>query len=369
MAQDLTKREGLPLFKIIGQTEQAVLQRQCGTCSFINERQLCSIHAAEGYDAKPVACQQFPFIYYQTPRGLEVFLDHSCPEVIQNKGELVKEEEIQDRVSGEHVLKITLPIPLTSNITLDWESYLALEDVFLKILEQPLSCEEKILYLNRIVIELSKQLSPHPNERETRTALQTGIAVDLKLVLPNLGKESAHSSKRNLYLAILIQLVESAYSGEVGPGRMGMLGLLKRILRQWKRAGQNRFHVFDFEVFYPDIHRIGFQGEGESYKEILDRYLFHLVKRLVGTGNIPINKRVAIMATNFALVKWFSCAYAASRKRPIVTQEEIVFAIKVVEKFLSNGLFNKMSKEKNFLSNYINFLYENPSLPTTMLSG
>jgi hypothetical protein len=68
-------------------------------------------------------------------------------------------------------------------------------------------------------------------------------------------------------------------------------------------------------------------------------------------------------------VKWFSCAYAASRKRPIVTQEEIVFAIKVVEKFLSNGLFNKMSKEKNFLSNYINFLYENPSLPTTMLSG
>lgn len=369
IAQDLTKREGLPLFKIIGQTEQAVLQRQRGTCSFINERQLCSIHAVEGYDAKPVACQQFPFIYYQTPRGLEVFLDHTCPEVIQNKGELVRVEEIQARVSGEHILKITLPIPLTSNISLDWESYLALEDVFLKILEQPLSYEEKILHLNRIVVELSKQLSPHPNERETKTALQTAIPVDLKLVLPNLGKESAHSSKRNLYLAILIQLVESAYSGEVGPGRMGMIGLLKRILRQWKRAGQNCFHVFNFEVFYPDIQQIGFQSEVKSYKEILDRYLFHLVKRLVGTGKIPINKRVAIIATNFALVKWFSSAYAASRSQPIVTQEEIVFAIKVVEKFLSNGLFNKMSKEKNFLSNYINFLYENPSLPITMLSG
>ena len=231
----------------------------------------------EGYDPKPVACQQFPFIYYQTPRGLEVFLDHSCPEVIQNKGELVKPEEIQDRVSSEHVLKITLPIPLTSSITLDWESYLALEDVFLKILEQPLSYEEKILYLNRIVIELSKQLGPNPDVREIGTALQTGLSVDFKLVLPNLGKESANSSKRNLYLAILIQLVESAYSGEVGPGRMGMLGLLKRILKQWKRVGQIRFHVFDFEVFYPDIRRIGFEGEVESYKEILDRYLFHLV--------------------------------------------------------------------------------------------
>ena len=89
----------------------------------------------------------------------------------------------------------------------------------------------------------------------------------------------------------------------------------------------------------------------------------------MGTGKIPINKRLAIIATNFALVKWFSCAYAASRRRPIVTQEEIVFGIKVVEKFLSNGLFDKMSKEKNFLSNYINFLFDNPSLPTTMLSG
>ena len=53
----------------------------------------------KGYEAKPVACQQYPFIYYKTPRGLEVFLDHSCPEVIQNNGEVVTAEEIQNRIS------------------------------------------------------------------------------------------------------------------------------------------------------------------------------------------------------------------------------------------------------------------------------
>src|SRR5206468_9763707 len=47
MARALEARKHQPLFKIIGQDE--IIQRQNGTCSFINERKLCSIHAVEGY--------------------------------------------------------------------------------------------------------------------------------------------------------------------------------------------------------------------------------------------------------------------------------------------------------------------------------
>ena len=368
IAQEVKTREGEALFKIIGQQEQALIQRQQEICSFIDERKLCSVHAAEGYNAKPMACQQFPFIYYQTPRGLEVFLDHCCPEVIQNRGDLVAAEEIRNRVSSEHIIPITMPIPLTSSINLDWESYLVLEGVFLNALEQPYSHEEKILNLHQFLISLSKQMGPHPNEEKTRAALRTVQSFEFKSAISNLEGKSSNSSKRELYLAILIQLVESAYSAKVGPGRISMLGLLKRIVKQWKSTGRNRFHVFDFEVSYPDIHRVDFQGEMESFKEILDSYLFYLVRRFVSTGKIPLNKRVAIVAANFALVKWFSCAYAVSQGHSTVGQEEIVFAIKVVEKFLSNGLFNKLNKEKNFLSNYVNFLFDNPSLPGTLLS-
>jgi hypothetical protein len=45
------------------------------------------------------------------------------------------------------------------------------------------------------------------------------------------------------------------------------------------------------------------------------------------------------------------------------------FGIKVVEKFLSNRLFNKLEKEKGLLASYVGKLFDNPTLPVTMLSG
>lgn len=368
--QDLGKRKGHGVFKIIGQKDHAVIERQQGVCSFINERKFCSIHALEGYEAKPVACQQFPFIYYHTPRGLEVFLDHSCPEIIQNLGELVSREEVQSRMGfQEHVINISLPIPLTSAINLEWENFLALEKALLNVLQKTYSFEEKIHCLQLIVSETSKKLSSDSSNIATADAIQAALCRDPAPFLTEIATLPSSRSKRDLYLAILIQLVESVYSGEVGVKRLGMFGLLNKIVRQWKRAGQNDFHVFGFHVNYSDINQIAYQVEKEPCKGILDRYLVHLVRRLVGTGKIPIMKRISIIATNFAMVQWFSRAFAASKQRTNVTKEDLVFAIKVVEKFLGNSLFNKIAKERNFLSNYVNFLYDNPQLPRTMLSS
>src|SRR5690349_12190634 len=86
--RDLKTRKNQPLFPIVGQGDRSIIQRQEGTCSFIDHQKLCSIHARESMDAKPLSCQQYPYIYYRTPRGVEVLLDHSCPEVIRNLGDL-----------------------------------------------------------------------------------------------------------------------------------------------------------------------------------------------------------------------------------------------------------------------------------------
>ena len=271
---------------------------------------------------------------------------------------------------NEHIQR-SLDYPFLLPRTLVWigRSYWLLEEVLLKVLAQPLSFEEKILCLHQIALDLSRQLSSHRDSNATRAALQVYDSIDFVTILAKTRSQPSSPSKRDLYIAILIQIVESVYSGEVGDGRFGMLGMLKRILRHWRRAGQNHLHVFGFHVNYTDIDQIAYQVEKEPCKEILDRYLLHLVRRLVGTGKIPIIKRISIIATNFAMVKWFSRAYAASKQRPSVMQEDIVFAIKVVEKFLSNSLFNNMVKERNFFTNYVNFLYENPQLPRTMLSS
>ncbi|MFN8008922.1 MAG: YkgJ family cysteine cluster protein [Terriglobia bacterium] len=368
IAQDLGRKSGQNLFKIIGQNADPIIQRQEGTCSFINERKLCSIHAIEGYRAKPVACQQFPFIYYRTPRGLEVFLDHSCPEVIQNLGELVTPEDVRNRLaSEEHVITVSPPIPLTSSINLDWASFEVLEKGLLEIAQKQNPIEERIHQMHKVILDASSRLGRESGSERAMDAIRWAIQNDPAPFLFEIASQPSPSSKRELYLAILMQLVESVYAKETRAERYGMVTMMKKVLGQWKHTGQIHLHVFGLKFDSGQMEKIPFRGELDEYRDILENYFLHLVRRLVGTGKIPILKRISIVATNYAMAKWFSRAHAVSEGRQAVKREDIVFAVKVVEKFLGNSLFNKINKERNFLSNYINFLYENPQLPRTML--
>ena len=47
-------------------------------CVFQNENGLCSIHAEFGFDAKPLACQQYPLIVLDTESGRRAGIDPSC---------------------------------------------------------------------------------------------------------------------------------------------------------------------------------------------------------------------------------------------------------------------------------------------------
>jgi lysine-N-methylase len=367
----LSQKQGhQSLFRVLGQSDVMLLQRQHGSCSFLDNRMLCSIHATDGFNAKPLVCQQYPNIYFETPRGVEVFLDYSCPEVIRNTGEPVICETVEKTLPQEYVHKITPCLPLNSKTTLDWEGYLRLEKAFSEVLGKPLTYEEKILSLDQLTRELGQKL-------QTQTSAQ-GKDVEEALTQIDAGSPSdscskirqfpSNPSKRDLYLAILVQWVEATFSSEVNGVAMGAGKVLRNILKQWKEIGEHTFSVFKFRLNYKQMRDVNFYIESVALRDPLDRYLEYQIKSLVGTGKIPFTRRLAIIATNFALVKWFSRAYAASNGRSQVSLEDVVFAIKVVEKFLSNRLFNKLNEQSGFLSGYINFLFENPALPSTMLS-
>jgi Fe-S-cluster containining protein len=122
---------------ILGQGDHLLIQRQRGACSFLDSRMLCTIHASEGFEAKPIVCQQYPNIYYETPRGLEVVLDYSCPEVVRNTGDALTPEAVAKTLPREYVQKVGSTFPLNSKTTLDWEGYQRLEQAFLQVLEKP----------------------------------------------------------------------------------------------------------------------------------------------------------------------------------------------------------------------------------------
>lgn len=61
-------------------------QRENGACIFWQDDGRCRIHAEFGLEAKPIACQLFPFSFAPGPEGVAIGLNFACQSVLENKG-------------------------------------------------------------------------------------------------------------------------------------------------------------------------------------------------------------------------------------------------------------------------------------------
>jgi hypothetical protein len=101
-------------------------------CAFHNAGlHRCEIHAADGHDALPLACRQFPRVTVQDPRGVSVTLSHYCPTA---RGLLstyagpvtVVDDAPAFPADGEYVgldARASLPPSLCPDVLMDWESW------------------------------------------------------------------------------------------------------------------------------------------------------------------------------------------------------------------------------------------------------
>lgn len=61
-------------------------QRDDGACVFLQDDGRCRIHAEYGLEAKPIACQLFPFSFAPDDGGVRVGLNFACQSMLENKG-------------------------------------------------------------------------------------------------------------------------------------------------------------------------------------------------------------------------------------------------------------------------------------------
>ena len=176
-------------------------------------------------------------------------------------------------------------------------------------------------------------------------------------------------SKRDLYLAILIQLVEATYSRKLRDDGSASGPMFLRILKQWKGLSTENFEVFRLRVNYAQLKTVTFDDSRPEFREVTGRYLRYLVRSLLNTGRMPILKRLAIVSANYALVDWLARAHAIELGRTRAELGDLVFGIQIVEKFMSNRLFNELSSQGNFLAKVVHAMFDNPSLPSIMLSA
>ncbi|MBL9141840.1 MAG: YkgJ family cysteine cluster protein [Phycisphaerae bacterium] len=78
-------------------------QREDGACVFLMEGGKCRIHAEYGLQAKPLACQLFPFVFAPGQERTTVGLSFACQSVLRNKGAALPSHLREVRTLAEQV--------------------------------------------------------------------------------------------------------------------------------------------------------------------------------------------------------------------------------------------------------------------------
>ena len=76
--------------------------RAGGACVFLDEQGRCRIHAEFGGEAKPIACQLYPFSLHRDGKALRASLRFDCPSAGRNQGvSLTSHQREVSRLAGE----------------------------------------------------------------------------------------------------------------------------------------------------------------------------------------------------------------------------------------------------------------------------
>ena len=87
-------------------------QREDGACVFLGEGGMCRIHARHGLQAKPVACQLFPFSFAPGPAVAAIGVNFACASVRRSAGAGLASHEAEVRRLQEAVVEACEPAPM-----------------------------------------------------------------------------------------------------------------------------------------------------------------------------------------------------------------------------------------------------------------
>lgn len=132
-----------------------------GRCIFLDDDNLCIIHKLHGFEAKPLACQLFPFVF--TPLGdtLRVGLRFDCPGVCESAGRSLTEylrelNRLARQITPEGV-KLAPPPRLTPKYIVSLKRFDVINETLLQIItSDALPLPLRLRWLHRFAGHLPK---------------------------------------------------------------------------------------------------------------------------------------------------------------------------------------------------------------------
>ncbi len=336
------EKRGAPPIRKVTEDTYGIAHKEDGACTFQMPNNLCEMHAEIGYDMKPTACQQFPFILRPTPDGVYVGLSHYCDAVQRNEGGALDRFETNIRTWLTHTSYSTVTeenLWLDDGIKLEWEAYKAYEAWLLKQMDEqaePMmalwfgvlaACRLAVLYAEKGVKRVTREMFEHSIEHEiSQQAIWDKSFYDFT----------------QFNVAAVVAVFEASNRE------------LRKPLREAILAGEEYFSpLLNKQVSVPAMRAYGVKLENVGWNmPAFRRYLSHVVFRKFLTGPEPLTAMVSSLFIAAMVLDFYFTMSAYASGRPASTEEDLWKAVEIVElRFLAHN-FGLQDLYRNFASGF-----------------
>ena len=325
----------------IWKREYRLSHRADGSCVFLDENGLCRIHAQYGEQAKPLACQLYPYMIVPAGKELRVSVRFSCPSVVRNLGRPVSQQSREiSRYAAQLVpLMASAPKPplLRPGQRVDWPDLLRIVDTFEEIISEsdsnlPLRLARAVSFARQLEGTRADTLG-RSQLHELLTILKEGVrAQSGPAILPT---EPCEKWALTLFRLLVAQCARKDLSPHLQRGLRGRLALLRAA---WSfRRGYGlipQLQPIFGHVNFSEVER-PFGSIPAEASQIMERYYLVKVQGLQFFGrayyNVPLIEGLYSLVLTFPTILWIARWLAAGAGRTDLYTEDIVRSLTVVD--------------------------------------
>jgi Fe-S-cluster containining protein len=218
--------------------EQVVCHSSGGSCVFLGEDRLCSIHAAYGPEKKPRVCRLFPYQFIATPKGIAVSLQMECRgfnEARAGKPVIEQEAELRSLLALVPSLRRVRPVIMLDGLTpISYEVYEGLEDAMHAAIDDHTDDPLSALLAIRALTETARGVDPAaPCEDTDIASLQGDLDELVDALLQTVGALHRHYQRDDEQSVVHTETLD-----ELAVAAMGLRPDWRRVSRPLDRADQ-----------------------------------------------------------------------------------------------------------------------------------
>jgi len=310
-------------------------------CCFLGTKNKCLIQKYLGHESKSQVCKEFPFRFIDTPKGIYVGLSFACSSVVENRGTSLKEQEDLLQIIYQkrfHKSSISGEISLNKKFEINWDIYLEIEKAIFEILDKDfLSIEKRLIaihvFLNMIAMALDQIVKTQEDFKADLipTIIESFRKQNYNLVFSVLSKMKGSQLVQRMIIGILL----SFRSGTVfKKSRFSTLYfLIKCYLKHSFKLGALNIYPMNIMIKYDQLKGVRYSSDDSYFNYISTRYIKHLIFRKELLFFNDIIEGYNILLLYFALIKWYSLAFACLERLDEVSRQNLLDAISLVERY------------------------------------